>query len=832
MNSNGAKKQDVKEFAKTVGVEKRSGVLSGIRDVAAALISRTKSFADSIREYSTDENISDNVQSRVSVILRPAIIALTAFLFAKGEIAPGVRPMGFALLCACGDYIAAALCGAVLGATIRGDGFAVSAAAYAAAAALRALAGGYVLSGSLAEGMIRAQSKKRLFTLPGASNSVNLRVIISCVPAVAYGAYHTIASGYTPASLAVALSTCIACPVLTFLYAGVFGGKNVEPRYAEAGIGAVLVSIVFALRGDVILNLNLSVLAGYAVTLFVSRTRGWLKGTLIGLLAGLTLEAASVPVYAAAGVAAGLLWWLSPFVAVAAGMMTSFSWCVYAGGYTMLLNFMPEMIICSAVIVPLVKAGVIVDSKKSSSKVSSISGKAFDPGILLRDEETSDALEGTVQSFSILSETLGRLSERLKSPSIYDIKQLCSDTCEKYCRRCKSKDVCRVRDPEAAEEALCSMAVALSERGYATVSDIPDYFKRRCVEFEKIAEAVSTAYAESVEARLKSDKTEIIAFDYSAMRDVVHDIAARREEAGTLDEALSHALRDELKAYGIVSERVAVIGGRRRSVFIYGLHMRGMTAGGDDMRKIVSEFCHGVFSPPEFTIDGSEVCASLTEMAQIGVSHAAFTLEKAGSRANGDIAAAFDCRDDKFCALISDGMGSGREAALTSGTCALFLETMLKNGNSAPVALKMLNAMIRARGIECPATIDLLELDLVRGCAKFYKSGAAPTFVRRGDDLYRIKSKTAPIGIIKTLDAERTTFNVKVGDIIVMISDGVAPDDNECPWLYTMICADDFTDLAASARSIAERARRQNTKSDDITVLVVKVTSPSSEETI
>jgi stage II sporulation protein E len=829
MNSNGVKKQEVE---KTVRVEKRSGVLSGIREATSAVICRAKSFADSIREYNTDGSISDNVQSRVLIILRPAIIALISFLFAKGELAPGVRPMGFALLCACGDYIAAALCGAVLGAAMQGDGFAVSAAAYAAAAALRALAGGYILSGSVADSIAKKQTKKRWLILPRASNSVNIRVIISCVPAVAYGSYYSIISGYTLASLAVALSMCIACPVLTFLYAGAFGGKNVEPRYAEAAIGTVLLSIVFALRGVVILSLNLSVLAGYAITLFVSRTRGWLKGILIGLLAGMTLEAALVPVYAAAGIAAGLLWWLSPFVAVAAGMMTSFSWCVYAGGYTMLLNFMPEMIICSAVIVPLVKVGVIADSKKSSSKASSLPGKALDPAMLLRDEETTDALEGTVQSFSVLSETLGRLSERLKSPSIYDIKQLCYDTCEKYCRRCKIKDACRIRDPEAAEEALCSMAVALSERGYAAVSDIPDYFKRRCTELEKLTEAVSAAYAESVEARLKTDKTEIIAFDYGAMRDVVHDITARREEAGTLDEALSHALRDELKAYGIVSERVAVVGGRRRSVFIYGLHMRGMTAGGDDMREIVSRFCRGVFSSPEFTIDGSEVCATLTEKAQIGVSHAAYTLEKVGSRANGDIAAAFYCRNDKFCALISDGMGSGREAALTSGTCALFIETMMKNGNSAPVTLKMLNAMICARGIECPATIDLLELDLIRGCAKFYKSGAAPTFVRRSDDLYRIKSKTAPIGIIKTLDAERTTFDVKVGDIIVMISDGVVPADNECPWLYTMICADDFTDLSVSARSIAERARRQNAKSDDATVLIVKVTPPSLEETI
>jgi len=191
---------------------------------------------------------------------------------------------------------------------------------------------------------------------------------------------------------------------------------------------------------------------------------------------------------------------------------------------------------------------------------------------------------------------------------------------------------------------------------------------------------------------------------------------------------------------------------------------------------------------------------------------------------SGDVITSFES-DGRCYMLISDGMGSGREAALTSSSAAMFLERMLAAGASMETSLKMLNKLIRAGERECFATIDLAEIDLTTGEAKFVKSGAAPSFVIRDGSIYRLQSKTVPIGIIRALDAEMIKFDVEEGDIIVMLSDGVARSFEECPWLLNMLSSDPDI-LNGNPRKAAEkivRAAADRKHADDITAGVIRI---------
>ena len=93
------------------------------------------------------------------------------------------------------------------------------------------------------------------------------------------------------------------------------------------------------------------------------------------------------------------------------------------------------------------------------------------------------------------------------------------------------------------------------------------------------------------------------------------------------------------------------------------------------------------------------------------------------------------------------------------------------------------------RGGECSATVDLCELDLISGTASFLKSGAAPTYIARGSTVYKIYSRTMPIGILKSADTRISKFDTQSGDIIVMMSDGCCPDSEDCAWLVEFLCA-------------------------------------------
>ena len=172
-------------------------------------------------------------------------------------------------------------------------------------------------------------------------------------------------------------------------------------------------------------------------------------------------------------------------------------------------------------------------------------------------------------------------------------------------------------------------------------------------------------------------------------------------------------------------------------------------------------------------------------------------------------------------------MGSGREAAVTSGISAVFLEKLLVAGCPMKGALELLNCFVRGAEGECFTTVDLMEADLYTGRARFIKSGAAPSFVIRKGQLYRLHSKTVPVGIMRALDAEALSFDLLAGDTVIMVSDGVTGSYEESPWLYDLLSgglpAGDSP--SALSRRIAEEAAKNTGREDDITVCVMKVES-------
>ena len=182
----------------------------------------------------------------------------------------------------------------------------------------------------------------------------------------------------------------------------------------------------------------------------------------------------------------------------------------------------------------------------------------------------------------------------------------------------------------------------------------------------------------------------------------------------------------------------------------------------------------------------------------------------------------------RFFAYISDGMGSGREAARTSRLCSAFLGELLPVCG-APVdnTLAMLNGFLRSKNnvgvMECAATVDLCELDLVGCRAAFYKCGAAPTYVFRDGSLFKLRCRTVPIGIMPEHDVGRVDMELMTGDVIVMVSDGVTQGKEEYPELFEYLHARLLTHNAEQlADAVVDFAVSQGS-ADDISAVVIKV---------
>lgn len=193
----------------------------------------------------------------------------------------------------------------------------------------------------------------------------------------------------------------------------------------------------------------------------------------------------------------------------------------------------------------------------------------------------------------------------------------------------------------------------------------------------------------------------------------------------------------------------------------------------------------------------SELLARTAEASAVPVSLAAPCAYRVGSASrprrgecvSGDSLRTFESDDRRrLFLLLSDGMGTGEAAQKESATAVRLLERFLKAGIPTDAALKTLHGAMTLRSEETGAftTVDLLSLDLTTGDATLYKYGAAPSYLREGQTVRRIRSRNFPVGLGDDAAPDATGLSLASGTVLVLTSDGIAERDGE-RWLSALL---------------------------------------------
>ena len=276
--------------------------------------------------------------------------------------------------------------------------------------------------------------------------------------------------------------------------------------------------------------------------------------------------------------------------------------------------------------------------------------------------------------------------------------------------------------------------------------------------------------------------------------------------------------------------------------------------------------------------EGGRACGGI----DIRVGYAA----AAAAGISGDAAASCGLPGGSRALILSDGMGKGIKAAAGSRLVVTRLRRNLKAGMPVAKAIKEVNRYMieqaEAASLKSPggtdfangqtgsaveqvnptpgqggtdfaagqcssdcadedfATVDLTVIDRQSCRARFYKMGAATSFIMRQGRVRKIKGAALPVGIIPRLRLTHISAVLKEGDLIVMVSDGITDADRKdpeacwlCDYLSQNIYRDNFDAGRLSARQIAAdilteaETRYGGRERDDLTVaaaLIVKAT--------
>ncbi|MBE6633388.1 MAG: hypothetical protein E7620_03475 [Ruminococcaceae bacterium] len=743
------------------------------------------------------------VRKRVEWLGRTLLWVGIGYLFGIGKMLFGTNPMGLALLCAGGKGVIGVLIGLIVAELALMESPVLMICTYAAAglsvgmSVLLLEAPGTrvplparlqrILSVGEKEGapMPTGRFRRAFFavchdTLSLFTAGMCWRIATAAVCALTVSLVRIISGGFRYYDLFAALFLIVVSAAAVPILSVVTEGRERHPAVQTLSAAVFLLVTVWSADFTRIGSVSPAAVLAVLFTLLATERHGLLWGCIAGGICGLAYQPMLAPAYLLVALLyGGLPWKRRESLGVAAASLSAVLWSAYVNGWKSFAGALAASLVGGACFTLLCRLSLVSKEEKTEEQTSPREDLRC---VQLRHNDANLRLRDISQAFSSLSEMLYNLSDRLRRPGTLDLRRICDTAFDVACTDCPNKTVCWGLEYAETFAVMGKLISQLHTKGRVDREQIPPHLLRRCPSMDGILKQIDRECARLTAELLRNDRMEIFAMDYEGAAQIIEDALAEDGNEYRFDPELETRLSVYLSDAGIGARSVSVYGMRRRQLLIRGVELDATSVTLETLRSDLGEMCGLELGKPVFEVEGGATTMRLQAKRRFSVQGAQRNLS-AGEGVSGDCVNLFTNRKDFFYALISDGMGAGREAAFASNLCSAFLEEMLRAGNRASTALKMLNNLICSRSAdsatECSATVDLMELDLITGTARFTKSGAAPCFVIREGRVHRLQAGSFPIGIIGQLNSRTVEHELKRGDTVVMVSDGILQEDTE-----------------------------------------------------
>ncbi|WP_094702206.1 stage II sporulation protein E [Brevibacillus laterosporus] len=621
--------------------------------------------------------------------------------------------------------------------------------------------------------------------------------------------------------------------------------KPFEPLKTEEIICLVilLASLMTGTVGWVIQGVSMEhILSRYLLLLFAF-VGGGTVGAAVGVVTGLILSLADVSalqqisLLAFAGLLAGLLK-EGKKIGVVAGLLIGTSILgIYGGAESGLYLSLIETSI-AAFLFLLTPAFIW---KRVASFIPGTSEHIQSHQEYMR--RIRDMTAGKIQQFSDLfielSHSFAQTAETKNGVEEEEIDLYLSKVTERTCQLCWKKEQCWERDTQMTYEAMSNMLITVFEHGTMQGATIPKEWEKKCVKTEKVIQHMEQEYHQMIEHnQLKKqiqDSRKLVADQLSGVSRVMSDFAREIQREGLALSLQEKQVSKALEGLGLSVRRVDIHSLEEGKVDIE--ISQPSCYGRDECAKIVAPMLTEILGEniivkerqcEAFKDQHCKMClaSAKTYEIEIGVAGAA----KGGKLLSGDSFKTMDLGNGKVAVAISDGMGNGERAYMESQSALDMLQQLLKSGLDEKLSIKTVNSVLALRSAdEMFATVDLAVIDLQTAMTRFIKIGSTPSFIKRGNDVFMVSANNLPVGILDDIEVDIVTRNLKAGDLLIMMSDGIfeAPHhiENRPVWMKRLISQLETEDPQEISDLLLEKVIREHSGEivDDMTVLVARI---------
>ncbi len=437
--------------------------------------------------------------------------------------------------------------------------------------------------------------------------------------------------------------------------------------------------------------------------------------------------------------------------------LTAIMFCIFAQNYVYSAVYVAECSVASVIFLLIPIKAVVSDSVLASADGSELTHRLG---------ELSESMRG-------ISEIMDDMGS---DDTAKDIAEILSDATEAGCRKCPLMSYCWIKNYDDTASAFSSISSVLRENNRISTADLPQRFRLRCINLSEIVLEINSRYERYEEQSRRRNGLRLLRTNLrrqfvslSELTDELRQLLSFRN-AGTVK---SSQIAKISRRMGIYPEQVGCVLDSNGH-FLVRIKTFSRLGGEkcEKLRSAVGSVCERTFSPAEITVEGGKSEIVLLEQPRFILKTA--VLQRAKEDICGDVCDIFADNAGKLHLLLSDGMGTGSDAAKDGAVCCEFIKKLVKNGLTVARAAELANSSMSLRSDrESACTVDALSFDMFSGRLDIFKAGAAPTFIVHRGRLTTVGGHSMPIGIFDETASVAGNVELSDGDTAVMISDGV-----------------------------------------------------------
>ncbi|MDD4602127.1 Stage II sporulation protein E [bioreactor metagenome] len=540
---------------------------------------------------------------------------------------------------------------------------------------------------------------------------------------------------------------------------------------AVAGFGNIMIAD-YSLRniagGMLIMVLALSGGAGLGASV----------GVAVGLVIGLTENnvPAAISLYALAGLLAGVFKRLGRFAVILGFILGSMMTLLYFGQSLNLMLVLTEIALSASLFLILPSSGLAVWQQNLCESDSS------------EVPLSSAALNEAKAKINNIAEMFGNLADAFSTITVTDkdkgrddeVNRALAVIGERVCGPCTKRTGCWQDNFYRTYQIMLDI-LARGKGEKLKVAHLSQSFKEICIKPDELIDTVN----------LIDERNQSLSFWHKKLTDHRQMVTEQMRAAGTIIGSLAHEIAKEPRsdrelAYELKSkaalidcpmEQVRITGAKGAAkVEAYKNPCKGTRECKNSILPLAASLMQEkLMLRAECGKKGSKCKLTMQVASRLSVITGVASAAKDPHGICGDTCAVVPLNKGKFALMLSDGMGSGSKAAGESNMAVGFLEKLLAVGFDVDVAVKTVNSLLLLKTPEESfATVDMAIIDTYSGDTEFLKIGSAPSYIKRVREVSTIQSSSLPIGIIHQIEINPIKTAVVAGDIIIMVSDGIA----------------------------------------------------------